>query len=62
MSHGASGGPHLAQFDTQSGTGTVVGVTTTSDELAGGQANTLYATRLGDSAHRLYNWAQTRLA
>lgn len=62
MSHGASGGPHLAQFDTQSGTGTVVGVTTTSDELAGGQANTLYATRLGDSAHRLYNWAQTRSA
>ncbi|MDH6142342.1 V8-like Glu-specific endopeptidase [Kitasatospora sp. GP30] len=62
MSHGASGGPHLAQFDTRTGVGTVVGVTTTSDDLAGGQANTLYATRLGDSAHQLYNWAQTRSA
>ncbi|MFJ2776986.1 trypsin-like serine peptidase [Kitasatospora sp. NPDC087315] len=62
MSHGASGGPHLAQFDTRTGAGTVVGVTTTSEEVAGGQANTLYATRLGDSAHRLYNWAQTHLA
>ncbi len=60
MGHGASGGPHLARFDTRTGTGTVVGVTTTSDDLAGGPANTLYATRLGDSAHRLYDWAQTR--
>ncbi|MEU9046339.1 MULTISPECIES: hypothetical protein [unclassified Kitasatospora] len=62
MSHGASGGPHLAQFDTRTGIGTVVGVTTTSDELAGGQSKTLYATRLGDSARRLYSWAQTRVA
>ncbi|MDH6709413.1 V8-like Glu-specific endopeptidase [Kitasatospora sp. MAA19] len=62
MSHGASGGPHLAQFDTRTGTGTVVGVTTTSDDLAGGPTNTLYATRLGDSAHRLYTWAQGRAA
>ncbi|WP_228717977.1 trypsin-like serine peptidase [Kitasatospora acidiphila] len=62
MSHGASGGPHLARFDTRTGVGTVVGVTTTSGDLAGGQANTLYATRLGDSAHRLYDWAQTRPA
>ncbi|WP_234435086.1 MULTISPECIES: trypsin-like serine peptidase [Streptomyces] len=61
MSHGASGGPHLAQFDTRTGIGTVVGVTTTSDDLAGGPTNTLYATRLGDSAHRLYNWAQMRV-
>ncbi|MFE6055992.1 trypsin-like serine peptidase [Kitasatospora sp. NPDC056446] len=60
MSHGASGGPHLARFDTRTGTGTVVGVTTTADDLAGGPAPTLYATRLGDSAHRLYDWAQTR--
>ncbi|MGV9264577.1 trypsin-like serine peptidase [Kitasatospora sp. NPDC003701] len=59
MGHGASGGPHLAQFDTRTGTGTVVGVTTTTDELAGG-TGTLYATRLGDGAHRLYDWAQTR--
>ncbi|MFB7619291.1 trypsin-like serine peptidase [Kitasatospora sp. NPDC056181] len=62
MSHGASGGPHFAQFDTRTGIGTVVGVTTTSEEVAGGPANTLYATRLGDSARRLYNWAQTRPA
>ncbi|WP_327066660.1 trypsin-like serine peptidase [Kitasatospora sp. NBC_01302] len=62
MSHGASGGPHLAQFDTRTGVGTVVGVTTTTDDLAGGPADTLYATRLGDSAHRLYAWAQTRPA
>ncbi|MDH6579802.1 hypothetical protein [Kitasatospora sp. MAP5-34] len=62
MGHGASGGPHLARFDTRTGVGTVVGVTTTTDELAGGQAGTLYATRLGDSAHRLYDWAQTRPA
>ncbi|WP_241681623.1 hypothetical protein [Streptomyces sp. CB01881] len=62
MSHGASGGPHLARFDTRTGIGTVVGVTTTDDEVAGGPAGTLYATRLGDSAHRLYNWAQTRPA
>ncbi len=62
MSHGASGGPHLAQFDTRTGVGTVVGVTSTTDGLAGGPANTLYATRLGDSAHRLYTWAQTRAA
>ncbi|MFJ8388849.1 trypsin-like serine peptidase [Streptomyces sp. NPDC094438] len=60
MAHGASGGPHLAQFDTRTGTGTVVGITTTTDTLAGGPTHTLYATRLGDSAHRLYNWAQTR--
>jgi V8-like Glu-specific endopeptidase len=60
MSHGASGGPHLAQFDTRTGNGTVVGITTTTDQLAGGQPHTLYATRLGDSAHRLYNWAQAR--
>ncbi|MFI5621346.1 trypsin-like serine peptidase [Streptomyces sp. NPDC051567] len=60
MSHGASGGPHLARFDTRTGIGTVVGVTTSTDELAGGQPRTLYATRLGDSAHRLYTWAQTR--
>ncbi|GAA1254839.1 hypothetical protein GCM10009665_51830 [Kitasatospora nipponensis] len=62
MSHGASGGPHLAQFDTRTGVGTVVGVTTTTDDLAGGPTGTLYATRLGDSAHRLYSWAQTRPA
>ncbi|MGW1177734.1 trypsin-like serine peptidase [Kitasatospora sp. NPDC002543] len=60
MSHGASGGPHFAGFDPRTGTGTVVGVTTTTDELAGGPAGTLYATRLGDSAHRLYDWARTR--
>ncbi|MFI6684244.1 trypsin-like serine peptidase [Streptomyces sp. NPDC050485] len=60
MSHGASGGPHLARFDSRTGTGTVVGITTTTDQLAGGQAHTLYATRLGDSAHRLYNWARAR--
>ncbi|MGW6915217.1 trypsin-like serine peptidase [Kitasatospora sp. NPDC054939] len=58
MSHGASGGPHLARFDARTGTGTVVGVTTTTDDLAGGQPGTLYATRLGDSARRLYTWAQ----
>ncbi|GAA2781934.1 hypothetical protein RMN57_34890 [Kitasatospora sp. CM 4170] len=60
MSHGASGGPHLTGFDTRTGTGTVVGVTTATDELAGGPAGTLYATRLGDSAHRLYDWARIR--
>ncbi|MYU32317.1 MULTISPECIES: hypothetical protein [unclassified Streptomyces] len=60
MSSGSSGGPHLARFDTRTGTGTVVGVTTTDEELAGGQSPTLYATRLGDSAHRLYDWAQSR--
>ncbi|MEU9624996.1 trypsin-like serine peptidase [Streptomyces sp. NPDC088846] len=60
MSAGSSGGPHLAHFDTRTGTGTVVGVTTTDEELAGGQTPTLYATRLGDSAHRLYDWAQSR--
>ncbi|WP_259316999.1 serine protease [Kitasatospora xanthocidica] len=60
MSHGASGGPHFARFDPATGTGTLVGVTTTSEELAGGPVNTLYATRLGDSAHRLYDWAQSR--
>ncbi|MFE7525159.1 trypsin-like serine peptidase [Kitasatospora sp. NPDC057542] len=60
MSHGASGGPHFARFDPGTGTGTVVGVTTTTEELAGGPAGTLYATRLGDGAHRLYDWAQTR--
>ncbi|MFD5465728.1 trypsin-like serine peptidase [Kitasatospora sp. NPDC127059] len=58
MGHGASGGPHLARFDTRTGVGTVVGVTTTTDDLAGGPAGTLYATRLGDGAHRLYEWAQ----
>ncbi|MFI8084464.1 trypsin-like serine peptidase [Kitasatospora sp. NPDC086009] len=62
MGHGASGGPHFATFDTRTGTGTVVGVTTTSEDLAGGPAATLYATRLGDSAHRLHTWAQTRPA
>ncbi|MEU6343956.1 hypothetical protein ABZ883_23790 [Streptomyces sp. NPDC046977] len=62
MSAGSSGGPHLADFDTGTGTGTgtVVGVTTTDEELAGGQAPMLYATRLGESAHRLYTWAQSR--
>ncbi|MGW7443037.1 trypsin-like serine peptidase [Kitasatospora sp. NPDC054795] len=60
MSHGASGGPHFARFDPATGAGTLVGVTTTSEDLAGGTVNTLYATRLGDSAHRLYDWAQTR--
>ncbi|MFJ5219252.1 trypsin-like serine peptidase [Streptomyces sp. NPDC088354] len=60
MSSGSSGGPHLAHFDTRTGTGTVVGITTSDQELAGGQTPTLYATRLGDSAHRLYNWAQSR--
>ncbi len=60
MTSGSSGGPHLARFDTRTGTGTVVGVTTTDDELAGGQSPTLYATRLGDSAHRLYDWARSR--
>ncbi|MFJ7276746.1 trypsin-like serine peptidase [Kitasatospora sp. NPDC098663] len=62
MSHGASGGPHFAHFDTRTGAGTVVGVTTTTEDLAGGQPGTLYATRFGDSAHRLYNWAQARSA
>ncbi|MFJ5293070.1 trypsin-like serine peptidase [Streptomyces sp. NPDC088348] len=60
MSAGSSGGPHLANFNTRSGTGTVVGITTTTEELAGGPTHTLYATRLGDSAHRLYDWAQSR--
>ena len=60
MSSGSSGGPHLARFDPRTGTGTVVGITTTSDDLAGGQTPTLYATRLSDSAHRLYNWAQVQ--
>ncbi|MHC3475618.1 trypsin-like serine peptidase, partial [Streptomyces sp. 7R007] len=46
MSPGSSGGPHLAHFDTRTGIGTVVGVTTTDDGLAGGQVPTLYATRL----------------
>ncbi|SFT20991.1 serine protease [Streptomyces sp. ok210] len=59
MSAGSSGGPHLANFDTRTGTGTVVGITTTDQDLAGGQTPTLYATRFGDSAHRLYNWAQS---
>ncbi|MEK8143052.1 hypothetical protein NKH18_15255 [Streptomyces sp. M10(2022)] len=36
MSAGSSGGPHLAHFDTRNGTGTVVGITTASEELAGG--------------------------
>nr|BEK70316.1 hypothetical protein KPHV_75430 [Kitasatospora purpeofusca] len=60
MSHGASGGPHLIGFDPRTGTGTVVGVTTTTEELAGGSAGTLYATRLGDGARRLYDWAGGR--
>jgi V8-like Glu-specific endopeptidase len=60
MSPGSSGGPHLTHFDTRTGTGTVVGVTTTDEELAGGQAPMLYATRFGDSAHHLYDWAQSR--
>ncbi|MEU4115553.1 hypothetical protein AB0F71_13780 [Kitasatospora sp. NPDC028055] len=60
MGHGASGGPHLARFDTRTGSGTVVGITTTTDELVGGRPGTLYATRFGDSAHRLYEWAQSR--
>lgn len=59
MSAGSSGGPHLTHFDTRTGSGTVVGITTTTEELAG-RAPTLYATRLGDSAHRLYDWAQSR--
>ncbi|MFI9330080.1 trypsin-like serine peptidase [Kitasatospora sp. NPDC052868] len=61
MGHGASGGPHLAQFDTRTGVGTVVGVTTTGEELAGGPADTLFATRLGDGARLLYTWAQSRV-
>ncbi|MFI2609754.1 trypsin-like serine peptidase [Kitasatospora sp. NPDC018619] len=60
MSHGASGGPHFTGFDPATGTGTLVGVTTTSEELAGGQGRTSYATRLGDGARRLHAWAQTR--
>ncbi|MFJ9443407.1 trypsin-like serine peptidase [Kitasatospora sp. NPDC101235] len=60
MSHGASGGPHFTGFDPGTGTGTLVGVTTTSEELAGGPVKTAYATRLADGAHRLYDWAQTR--
>lgn len=60
MSGGSSGGPHLAHFNTRAGTGTVVGITTTDEELAGGQTPTLYATRLAVSAHRLYDWAQSR--
>lgn len=60
MSAGSSGGPHLAHFNTRTGTGTVVGITTSDDELAGGPTPTLYATRFGDSAQRLYNWAQSR--
>lgn len=60
MSHGASGGPHFARFDPATGTGTVVGVTTTDDELAGGPIGTLYATRLGNGARRLHDWARTR--
>lgn len=60
MSAGSSGGPHLAGFDTRTGTGTVVGVTTTDEELAGGQGPALYATRFGADARRLYDWAQSR--
>ncbi len=62
MSHGASGGQHLAPFDPRTGTGTdtVVGVTTT-EELAGGPAGTLHATRLGDSARRLHDRARVRV-
>ncbi|MEV7598292.1 hypothetical protein AB0O91_13035 [Kitasatospora sp. NPDC089797] len=60
MSHGASGGPHFTRFDTRTGTGTVVGVTTTTDGLAGGQPGTLYATRFGAGAQRLYDWARAR--
>ncbi|MFD7668180.1 trypsin-like serine peptidase [Streptomyces sp. NPDC059788] len=62
MASGASGGPHLAGFDTRTGTGTVVGVTSTTEDLAGGQPDTLYATRLGDNAHVLYDWARTHPA
>ncbi|MGW2399698.1 trypsin-like serine peptidase [Kitasatospora sp. NPDC001664] len=58
MSHGASGGPQFAAFDTRTGTGTVVGVTTTTEELAGGLPGTLYATRFGDAARQLYDWAR----
>ncbi|WP_328953244.1 hypothetical protein [Kitasatospora purpeofusca] len=61
MSHGASGGPHFTGFDPRTGTGTVVGVTTTTEELAGGSAGTLYATRLGDGARRLHGWARGRV-
>ncbi|MFD8723557.1 trypsin-like serine peptidase [Streptomyces sp. NPDC059629] len=60
MTAGSSGGPRLADFNTLTGTGTVVGITTTTDVLAGGPTPTLYATRFGDSAHRLYDWAQSR--
>jgi hypothetical protein len=60
MSPGSSGDPHLAHFGTRTATSTAVGVTTTDEELAGGQAPVLYATRFGDSAHHLYHWAQSR--
>ncbi|MFJ5231440.1 trypsin-like serine peptidase [Kitasatospora sp. NPDC088391] len=62
MSHGASGGPHFVDFDPRTGTGTVIGVTTTTDDLAGGLPGTLYATRLTTGAHHLYDWARTRPA
>ncbi|MFB7059299.1 trypsin-like serine peptidase, partial [Streptomyces vinaceus] len=58
MSSGSSGGPNFVNFDNKSGRGVVVGVTTTSDDLVGGDKPTLYATRLGDSAQRLYDWAE----
>ncbi|GIM96722.1 trypsin-like serine peptidase [Paractinoplanes toevensis] len=60
MAHGASGGPHFAAFDPATGRGTVVGVTTTGSDLAGGAEERSYATRLGAAARTLYDRAGRR--
>jgi len=57
MAHGASGGPHLADFDPATGPGTVVGVTTAGNDLAGGDVNRSYATPLSHHAQPLYQRA-----
>ncbi len=60
MAHGASGGPHLVGFDPATGHGTIVGVTTTGSDLAGGPEERSYATRLGSAAKLLYDRAARR--
>ncbi|GAA0642141.1 hypothetical protein GCM10010174_75860 [Kutzneria viridogrisea] len=60
MAHGASGGPHFAEFDPATGRGRVVGVTTTGTELGGGAGEYSYATPLGPEAALLYAYALTR--
>ena len=60
MAHGASGGPHFTAFDPATGRGTVVGVTTTGSDLAGGAEERAYATRLGAAAQTLYQQASQR--